>query len=220
MHGGRRHFSIADFTDHDDVWILAESATQPFSERIVFRHLRLHDTRQMIFDRVLDGYYLDARVLYLPQEGVERCRLSGTRRPCVQDHAVRFRYLHIEDVHQVFIEAQRFHGERDGRRVEHAHHNGLRVGARKYGSTYLYLFFINLNREPTVLCGILDVELQAGKEFDACGYERVRRHIEHHHFREDAVETVAHAHIPLFRLEVDVGCSEAECAAHYYFEHA
>src|SRR3989338_682458 len=174
----------------------------------------------MVFYRVFYRYYLDAGVLYLPEKGVERRRLSRARRSRVQDHAVRFRYLHIEDVHQVFVEAQRFHRERDSRRVENAHHNGLRIGAGKYARAYLYLLFINLNREPAVLRGVLDIELQAGKEFDACGYERVRRRIEHHHFCENAVETVAHAHVPLFRLEMDVGCAEAECAAHDDLKYA
>ena len=63
----------------------------------------------MIFDRVFDGDHFDAGIRDLAQEGIERRRFTGSGRPRVEYHAVGLRDFVIEDFHQVFIEAERFH---------------------------------------------------------------------------------------------------------------
>ena len=114
VHGGRRHFGVADLADHDDVGVLPECRAEAFSKCVIFGDLSLYDARQVILDRIFDGDDLYARIVHLPEERVERRRFSAPRRACVQYHAVWFRYFHFEDVHEVLIEAECFHREGDG----------------------------------------------------------------------------------------------------------
>ena len=62
----------------------------------------------MIFHRIFDGDNLDLGLLHAAQECVERRRLSGAGRTGVEDHAVGLLNFAIENIHQIFIEAECF----------------------------------------------------------------------------------------------------------------
>ena len=69
---------VADFSDHDDVRVLAQGAPQAFGEGVAFLSLSLglDDTFDMVFNRVFDGDDLDFRGVDFFQEGVEGSGLA------------------------------------------------------------------------------------------------------------------------------------------------
>src|SRR3989344_6560587 len=118
----------------------------------------------MIFDRVFDGDYFDAGIMYLAQECIERRRLSASRRPRVEYHAVGLRYLAVEDFHQVFIETERLHGKRNRRGVQNTHDNGFRIRARQDRSTNFDFLLVDHDGEAAVLRSVLDIQLEPGEK--------------------------------------------------------
>src|SRR3989344_6899868 len=116
----------------------------------------------MIFDRVFDSHYFNFWLMHLPQESIQSCRLSAPSRTRVQDHAIRFRDLSFEDIHEVCIKTEFFHWKCDGCRIKNAHHDGFGIRSRKDRGTDLELFFVDDDREAAVLCRVFDVELEAG----------------------------------------------------------
>src|SRR3989344_1835574 len=174
----------------------------------------------MVFDGVLDGDYFDAGIMYLAQECIERRRLSASRRPRVEYHAVGLRYLAVEDFHQVFVEAERLHRQRNRRGVQNTHDNGFRIRARQDRSTYLDFFLVDHDGEAAVLRRVFYVELESREELDAARDKRVSRRVKRRRFDEHAVETVAHAYGFFFRFEVYVARTERKRPRHDDFKHA
>src|SRR3989344_509703 len=174
----------------------------------------------MVFDGVFDGDYFDAGIVYLAQECIERRRLSASRRARVEYHAVGLCYLAVEDFHQVFVEAERLHRQRNRRGVQNTHDNGFRIRARQDRSTYLDFFLVDHDGEAAVLRRVFYVELESREELDAARDERIGRRVKRRRFDEHAVETVAHAHGLLFRFEVHVAGAELKGAGHDNFEYA
>src|SRR3989344_3863332 len=174
----------------------------------------------MVFDGVLDGDYFDAGIMYLAQECIERRRLSASRRPRVEYHAVGLRYLAVEDFHQVFIETERLHGKRNRRGVQNTHDNGFRIRARQDRSTNFDFLLVDHDGEAAVLRSVLDIQLEPGEKLEAARDKRVSRRVKRRRLNEHAVEAVAHAHGLLFRFEVYVGGPERKRTRHDDFKHA
>ena len=74
--------AVADFSNQDDVGILPKYRAKRGSEaepRLLV-DLYLHDSRNAVFDRILDGDDVQAAQLYLPESRIERRRFARARR--------------------------------------------------------------------------------------------------------------------------------------------
>src|SRR5262249_31008319 len=82
---------VADFADHYLVRIVTQNASQPASkcQSLFLVHRNLRNALELILDRVLDRDYLVLFVLYFIKRSIQRCSLTGTRRPGHQHHPVR-----------------------------------------------------------------------------------------------------------------------------------
>jgi hypothetical protein len=91
MDGDLRCFTVADFSDHDDVGILPENRPQACRKRqIDFRiHLHLADAEQLIFDRILDGDDVFVRRIDVAERGIEGRGFSAAGWARHKDDAVR-----------------------------------------------------------------------------------------------------------------------------------
>ncbi len=89
--GDIRRLVIANFTDHDDVRILAQDGTEGAGEieADVALHRHLVDAGELVLDGVLDGDDVVFRAVQLLEDGIERGRLAGAGRAGDEDHPVR-----------------------------------------------------------------------------------------------------------------------------------
>src|ERR1700722_13933237 len=86
-----RRFLVANFADHDLVWVVAQNRTEAASEvktlLLIYRNLR--DARNLVFDLVFDRYDFVLDVLDLIDSRVERSGLAGTGGTGDENHAIR-----------------------------------------------------------------------------------------------------------------------------------
>src|SRR6185369_15568710 len=78
---------IADLADHDDVGVLPENRAKTVRKRKIYLrvHLDLHDTRQLVLDRVFDGYDVLVGRVDSGKGAVESRRLPAAGRTGDQD---------------------------------------------------------------------------------------------------------------------------------------
>jgi hypothetical protein len=95
----RQFLRVADLSNHDDIRVLAQSASQPFGKGVTLLliGLCLDNALEMILDRVLNGDDFDVWSIDLPQEGIESGRLARTCRASSEYHAVRFLDFFFQD---------------------------------------------------------------------------------------------------------------------------
>ena len=63
LDGDFRGFQIADFSNHDNVRVLADDRAQALGESVIFTGLGLVNSGQLIFNRVLNGYNLGLLII-------------------------------------------------------------------------------------------------------------------------------------------------------------
>src|SRR5437899_3298065 len=91
LNGDLRRFLVANFTDHNLVRVVTQNGTQTACKGQTFFliYRDLYNAVKLIFDRVLDRYYLVFVVTDLVERRIKRCRLTGTGGPGYQDHSIR-----------------------------------------------------------------------------------------------------------------------------------
>jgi hypothetical protein len=92
LHRDRSRLEIADFTDHDDVWILTEESLETCRVEIVFLlvDFTLYDSRKLVLDRIFESYDFAIRSIEGREEGVESRRLTRSCRSCDEDSTIFF----------------------------------------------------------------------------------------------------------------------------------
>src|SRR5215510_3380462 len=90
LDGDLRCFQIANFTDHDDVGILAQERAQCRSEvkTDLIPDLDLINAHQIVFYRILSRRNVNVWFIELRESGVERGRLAAAGRASNKNHAV------------------------------------------------------------------------------------------------------------------------------------
>ena len=90
LEGNVRCFEIADFTDHDDVRILAEESPQRRRKRQsrLFVDIDLVDAGQVDFGRIFCRGNVHPRLVQQVQACVKRHGLAGASRPRDENHSV------------------------------------------------------------------------------------------------------------------------------------
>src|SRR6266852_1583385 len=101
-------FLVADFADHDLVWIVTQDGAQAAGEgeALLLVHGNLGNAAKLVFHGVFDRNDLVFVGLDLVDGGVERSGFTGARGTCNQDHAVGLADIAAEA-------AGFFHGETD-----------------------------------------------------------------------------------------------------------
>ena len=89
LHGDAGRLHVTDLTDEDHVGVLPQNRLQPVGERQarLLVGLDLVDLGEDELDRVLDRHDVAGPVADLAERGVQRRRLSASRRAGAQHHA-------------------------------------------------------------------------------------------------------------------------------------
>ena len=125
LDGDLRSFQVANFPEHDHVGVLAQKCAQRPREghphRFVHRHL--HDSVNVIFDRVLDREQLGINRIDSLETGIKRGRFPAAGRPGIDKNPVGLLDGLDDVIKNVFGKAQRFQLHVHGRAVQHAEHD-------------------------------------------------------------------------------------------------
>src|SRR4030095_797466 len=90
---------VANFSDHDDVRILAQDVTQAFGEgEVDLRfHIDLGDAGEAVLDRFLDRDDAALNEIDAAEKAIKRGRLAGTGRTSNEDDSVRLGEERLHD---------------------------------------------------------------------------------------------------------------------------
>src|SRR6476620_9876247 len=91
-------FEVADFTDQNDVGILAQERTQRGREvqADLFLHLHLVDAGKVELHRIFRGHDVRIHCVQRLERGIQRVRLTTSRWTGYQHHPVRLRNISFE----------------------------------------------------------------------------------------------------------------------------
>ena len=200
---------VADFTDHDDVGVLAQHVAQGAGEgeADLGAHLHLVDAGHLVFDRVLDRDDAQVGRVDLAEKGVERGRFARAGGTGDEDDAVRV-VEHADDHGLLLgVHAQPVHGERLLLLVQQAQAHALGVDGGDGGDADVERTADGLEVDATVLreAALGNVEARHDLEARDDGVLEAQQVLRQRHGHEQAVNAVADAELALLRLEVDVG---------------
>src|SRR5258706_9924289 len=102
---------------------------------------------------------------------------------------------------------------RNGVRIEHAHHDRFTIWTRQEGSAHFNLESHKLDGEAAVLRLLLHVQFQFTDELDAREQQFESFFVEVEDVGQYPVESVAQTKVGLFRFEVDIGSLERNRAS-------
>lgn len=205
--GDLRSLEVADLTDHDDVWILAQERAQRGREveADVVVHLHLIDPHQVVFDGIFGGADVRVDLIELGQRRVERRGFSGAGGSGDEHHAVRLVDRVLEVFERFGVEAELGHVELEIRLVEEAQDDLFAPDRRKARDAEVHLFaFAELELDASVLgqSSLGDVERRHDFEARCDGVLELERR--GHLFDEHTVHTVTNAQFALIRLDMNV----------------
>src|SRR3989344_4415575 len=205
--GERGRLAVANFPDHDDVWVLAHEGAEPIGEgeSDTWIHLRLVDALHLVLDRVLDGRDIHVGRVQYVHHRVERGCLARTGGARDKDDAGRRLERFVGLLEPFAVEANRFKREAFAGLPQKPHHDLLPEEGWQYGDAEGYLVSLCLHLEAPVLWQTLLVELEDGEHLDARDDASGSGLRQGHRVVEDAVNAVAHKHFVLHRLDVDIG---------------
>src|SRR5262245_36775973 len=211
--GDLRGLLVADFADHDLVGVVTQDAAQAPGERqpLLLVDLNLGDAAQLVLDRVLDRDDLILVVTDFVQRGVQGRRLPRARGPRDQHHPVRLPNEAADRGQQLRVEADDlqfkvFERFVDLLLVEDADHRVFAVDRGHDRNAEVDAAAFDAHAEAPVLRNAALGDVEFRHDFDArddrlmvADVYGVARLVER------AVNAVAHDHVGVARLEVDVG---------------
>src|ERR1700730_17907091 len=91
LNGDLCRFQVAGLADHNSVRVLSKEGAQYArkSKSDIFVYRDLHNSLEIVFDRVLGGEQFGIDRVDLSQTGVKRGRLTGAGRTCGDENSVR-----------------------------------------------------------------------------------------------------------------------------------
>jgi hypothetical protein len=205
-HADLRRLRVAHFADHDHVRVLAQERAQRGREVHADRmaHLHLVQTLEAVLDRILDRRDVDGGRVDQVEAGVQSRALARARGSGHEDEPVR-RARGLEEVLGLPVaEAELLQAGRDRALLEEPDHHLLAVhrGHRAHAQVDAPLAVFHGDRAVLRHALLGDVHLREDLQARDGGQEqRARRGCDLDQFPVDAV---AHAHVVLVRLEVDV----------------
>src|SRR5215216_6359333 len=125
FNGDFSRFEIANFTDQNNVWILAQKRTESGGEvqaDLLF-HLHLIDPGKVEFNRILRGHDVGLNRIQRLERGVECVCLTASGWTSNEDHAVRLGNISLELLQRLRLETKLGHVEHEVLFVQQAEHD-------------------------------------------------------------------------------------------------
>ena len=214
LHGDLGRFLIADFTDEQHVWIVAQNGPQPASkgQPRLFQNLDLVNTFELILDRIFNGDDLANRVVDLVERGVERRGFAAARGAGHQNDPVRQAENAPERLQFAAIEAEFAHPSERRVLPQQTHDHRFAVQHGNDRDADIDLAVVHADFDPTVLRQPLlgDVEMtenlhaRDNRRLKPLDLGRDRGLLQH------SVNPVTNPQLVFERLEVDVGRSQVD----------
>ena len=206
LHGDLGSFLIADFTDQNRVRVLSQHRSQnaPECQLDVGLDLTLNDAVDVVFDRILGGNQLAARIVQLAQGRVKRRRLARTRRARADGDSVGLVNELADRVEIVLAQAELVEIEAHVAAVEHAHDHGLAEHRRQNAHAQIDRLIVHRQLDAPVLRQPALGNVEIRHDLDARADRRRDVRGRRHHFVQHAVDAIAHLEFILERLEVNV----------------
>ena len=201
-----RRLAIADLADEDDVRILPHDGAQRRAEGETgaLVHLDLHDARQPILDRILDGDDVHAARLHLAQRGVERRGLAAPGGAGDEHEPLALLEQGADAREVVVAEADRVEGAEAGAAVEDADDDLLAVRRGEGGHAQVHDGAAHGDPRATVLRAHAIGDVEPGEDLHARHQRRSERASEQPCLPEHAVDPMPDGDALLLGLDVDV----------------
>ena len=201
-----RGFRIANFTNHDDVRVLAEDGPERVGkgEPDFFLHGHLVDAGDLELYGIFDGDDVVGRMVQLVEGGIESGGLSGAGGACDENEAVRGIDRGAELLERIGVEAEFIDAGREIGLVQNAQHDLLAVDSGHDGHPEVVILACDADAHAAVLGQAAFGDVQAAHDFEPGGQGEL------HGFRgrggidKDAVNAVTQAKGLFERLDVDV----------------
>src|SRR3954447_27048627 len=203
-------FAVADFTDHNDIGILTYERAHRRGEGQPDRRLglRLVDTRNLIFDGILNGKDLSRRLVQDRQHCRERRGLSASSRAGDQDQAMRQRQ---QAAQRCFIAAEQSNLaqiEQAAVARQQTYNNALSVLRRHGGDADIDLGSSDPRPRRAVLRQPAFRDIKSGQDLDTRDHSLRRRIAWKRYGAQDPVNPHSHDKPGPERLDVDVARSQ------------
>ena len=207
LHGDLRGLEVADFTDHDDVRILAQDGAQGLGKGQLDLgiDLGLADARQFVLDRVFDGQHIGGGGVHCAQARVQRGGLARAGGAGDQHDAVGLAQQPLELVERLAAHAQRLQRELAGvALVQDPQHGALAMRRGQRRDPHVHRAATDAQADAAVLRQALFGDVELGHDLQARDQRGVQRLVGLHHLAQRAVHPKAHGRRALVGLDVDV----------------
>src|SRR5262249_7589686 len=209
-------FEVANFTDQNDVRILAQKRTQRGRkvQADLFLHLHLVDAEKIELDRVLRGHDVGVDCVQRLERRVERVRLTASRWTSNQHHPVRLRNISPELRERLRLKTELGHVEHEVLFVQQAEHDFFakqsgesRNAEVEFARTRVDLHF---DLDTAVLRQTLLGDVELRHDLDARDQSIAQLQRRMHHVVKHTVDTEPDAQLFLIRFDVNVGGATAQ----------
>src|SRR5262245_39603212 len=205
--GDVRGFKVSDFTDHNDIGVLAHYMTKPFceSEADLGIDMNLIDPVHLIFDRILDRDDLAVGDIDSLESTIKCCALTAACGSGDEENTVRFgRHLTHFFVKVVGESQSAKVNQRGIRPVENTHDDAFSVHRRQRRNAKVDFFSQHLELDASILRKPPLSNIEFGHQLDARndrGSQRIRRSV---HILQHAIHAVAQTQLLLKGLDMNV----------------
>src|SRR5690554_1729843 len=206
LNGNGGGFTVADFTNHHHVRVLAQNGTQRIGkiQPDLAGGLDLVDAADLIFNRVFHGQNLAVYGIQAVQRRIQRGGLTTARRASDQKNPVGL-VQHRLKVAQVDL------GQTNGVQlqvntllVENPHHHALTVHGRHSGDTQVNRAALQAQLDTAILGQAALGNIQFGKNFQAGNNRRGQLYRRGLDLLQYAVNPEANGQVMLERLDMNV----------------
>ena len=201
---------VANFSDHDDVWVLTQNVTQAFGKgEVDLRfHIDLRDARKTVLDRFLDRDDAALDGVDAAEKTIERSRFAGAGRAGNEDDSVRLGEERLHDPRVLPAEVETLETECMLLiATEQTQADRLAVHGRDGGNADVDGLLGGLEVDAAVLgqAALRDVHVRHHFQARDDGRLQEAQLRRDRDFVQDAIDAVTNAQIVFERLDVDVG---------------
>ncbi len=213
LHCHGRRLAIANFTNHDDVGILAHDAAQ--SARKVVTDFRLHldlvDTVELVLDGIFERDDLHLGTVDAAHEGVQARGLAGACGPGQKDDARGHLEVFEDARFDVWREPEQAHVINKGRLAQESQHGALATFVQRQSRNADIDFLAADSQLDLAILGPPALgDIHRGKNLESRDERQHHRRGNALDLVQHAVDAVTHAGPARVRLDVHVRCAAAQ----------